>query len=59
MKCRICDRDAVNDYCEPHEKAHKRVVQKYEIWEKAMDISWKEYLKEIAENSNTGSWARE
>ncbi len=24
-----------------------------------MDISWKEYLNEIAENPYTGSWAKE
>ncbi len=59
MKCRICNKEAVEKYCELHEKAHRIVVQKYEDWKKAMDISWKEYLKEIIKNSCTGSWAKE
>jgi predicted metal-dependent peptidase len=59
LKCKICEREAVNEYCELHEKAHEKVVQRYELWKKAMDISWKEYLNEIAENPYTGSCAKE
>jgi len=59
MKCRICNREAVGEYCEFHEKANRSVVQKYEEWKKAMDISWKEYLNEILQNPYTGSWAKE
>jgi len=35
------------------------VIQKYETWKKGIDISWKEYLNEIAENPYTGSWAKD
>ncbi len=59
VKCKICERKAVNEYCELHERAHENVVQRYEIWKEAMDISWKEYLNEVAENPYTGSWAKE
>ena len=59
MKCRICNREAVEEYCDFHEKAHRSVVQKYEEWKKAMGIAWKEYLNEILRNSYTGSWAKE
>jgi hypothetical protein len=59
MKCRVCNREAVEEYCEFHAKAHRSVVQKYEEWKKAMDISWKEYLNEIVKNPYTGSWAKE
>lgn len=59
MKCRICKREAMEKYCELHEKAYRSVVQKYEDWKKAMDISWKEYLNEIVKNPYTGSWAKE
>lgn len=59
MKCRMCNREAVEKYCELHEKAYRSVVQKYEDWKKAMDISWKEYLNEIVKNPYTGSWAKE
>ncbi len=59
MKCMVCDREASTKYCEIHEKAHQNVVQKFEDWKKALNISWKEYLKEVAENGFTGSWAKE
>ena len=59
MTCRICNRKAVEKYCELHEKAYRSIVQKYEEWKRAMDISWKEYLNEIAKNPYTGSWAKE
>jgi hypothetical protein len=49
----------VEKYCELHEKAYRSIVQKYENWKRAMDISWKEYLNEIAKNPYTGSWAKE
>jgi predicted metal-dependent peptidase len=59
LKCKICEREAANEYCEPHEKAHEKVRERYEVWKEAMDISWKEYLNELAENPYTGSWAKE
>ncbi|HVP26951.1 MAG TPA: hypothetical protein VMT26_04730 [Candidatus Bathyarchaeia archaeon] len=60
MKCKICGREASRDrYCELHMKAYENVSKKYGVWKKALDISWKEYLSEIAKNSLTGEWARE
>ena len=59
MKCRVCNREAVEKYCELHEKAYRSIVQKYDNWRRAMDISWKEYLNEIAKNSYSGLWAKE
>jgi len=59
MKCRICNREAVDQYCELHEKAYRNIVQRYEDWRKAMEISWKEYLNEVMKNLYTGSWAKE
>jgi hypothetical protein len=58
-KCEICEREAADEYCELHEKAHENIVQRYEIWQEAMDISWREYLSALVENSYTGSWAKE
>ncbi len=40
-------------------KAYEGVIKKYDLWKKALDISWKEYLSEIAKNPLTGEWARE
>jgi hypothetical protein len=31
----------------------------YEQWNKALNISWKEYLSEIAENPLAGEWVKE
>jgi hypothetical protein len=59
MKCRICNREAVEKYCELHERAYRSIVQKYDDWKRAIDISWKEYLNEILKNPYTGSWAKE
>jgi len=59
MKCKICNKKAVENYCKLHTKAYKNIVQKYDEWTEAVDISWKEYLNEVAANSNTGIWAKE
>lgn len=60
MKCVVCDREACeNRYCELHMKAYESVVKKYDLWKKALEISWKEYLSEVAKNPLTGEWARE
>jgi hypothetical protein len=40
-------------------KAHESIIKKYDMWKKALEISWKEYLSEIAKNPLTGEWARE
>jgi hypothetical protein len=40
-------------------KAYENIVEKYDFWTKALQISWKEYLSEIQKNSLTGEWAKE
>jgi len=60
LKCRICSRDAVeNGYCELHAKAYENVTKNYEVWRKALELSWKEYLSEIVKNPLTGERAKE
>ena len=60
MKCAVCSREAVeNGYCELHARAYQSIMKKYEVWRKALEISWKEYLSEIAKNPFTGEWAKE
>ncbi len=59
MKCRICSKEAIEKYCELHEKTYRRIAQKYDDWRRAMEISWKDYLNEILKNQYTGSWAKE
>jgi len=60
LKCVICNREAFeNNYCELHTRAYESVVKKYEEWKKASEISWEEYLREIAKNQLTGEWTKE
>jgi hypothetical protein len=60
LKCEICSREAgENGYCEFHTRAHENLIGKYDCWEKALETSWKEYLREIAKNPLTGEWVRE
>ncbi len=42
-----------------HEKARQNLMEKFEAWKKALDLSWKDYLKEIIQNPLTGTRARE
>ena len=59
MRCLVCDREAVEEYCEFHNEAYQNIVQKFEVWKQATGASWKEYLKELVENAYTGYWAKE
>lgn len=59
LKCRICRGGAIDTYCQLHEKANRNIVENYIVWKKALNISWKEYLNEIAKNPYTGSAAKE
>ncbi len=60
MKCKVCGREAKEKgFCPLHLKAYMNIVDKYDVWAKALSISWKQYLSEIQKNSLTGTWARE
>jgi len=63
LKCRVCSREAQTQpqsrYCELHQKAYESIQKKFEVWEKASSIEWREYLNEVAKNPLTGIWAKE
>ena len=59
MKCKVCEREAENEYCELHEKAYSNILREYDVWKKASDVLWKQYLSELVKNPYTGVWARE
>jgi len=61
LKCEICERETTtnSEYCKLHEKARQNLIETYEDWKKALDISWKEYLNEVMKNPLTGEWAKE
>jgi hypothetical protein len=42
-----------------HSKAYENIVTKYDSWRKAVEVSWREYLREIEKNSLTGEGAKE
>jgi len=60
LKCKICSREAQEKgYCQLHLKASQNIVEKYQVWLKASEVTWSEYLGQIQKNSLTGSWAKE
>jgi hypothetical protein len=60
VNCKLCSRIAKeNNYCSLHLKAYRNIVEKFEVWNKASEISWLHYLVEIQKNSLTGEWAKE
>jgi len=59
VKCKVCGREAMTEYCELHEKARESIVKKYDTWKKALEISWTDYLNEVIKNPYTGLWAKE
>jgi len=59
MTCKICGRRSKSEFCERHTEAYKSLLRMHDEWKKAMDISWRDYLKEIKENPYAGKWAKE
>jgi hypothetical protein len=60
MSCKICSRLVKEkSYCRLHLKAYQNIYEKFETWEKALDVTWMDYLVKISKNSLTGEWAKE
>jgi hypothetical protein len=60
VSCKICGREtSKEDFCSRHLKAQKNLVDRFDAWGKALKISWKGYLSQIAENSSAGDWVKE
>jgi len=59
MNCEICGREAKSRFCERHEEAYNSLVETHEKWREAMDILWRDYLKEIIDNPYAGKWVKE
>ncbi len=59
MKCKICNKESISEYCELHQRAYESLVQRYDDWKQALTISWKEYLNEVVKNEYSGVWTRE
>jgi len=60
VNCKLCDREASKKgFCRQHIKAYENLLDRFELWKRALDISWKEYLSEIAKNDLAGIWVKE
>jgi hypothetical protein len=60
--CRLCKRDCAqsSDLCDYHLAAKRNVESGYKRWSEAYgDITWKEYLRKVGRDSETGQWAKE
>ena len=60
MKCKICHRPSEqNGFCSLHFKAYQNIIDGFDAWKKASDVSWSQYLSAVQKNSLTGEWAKE
>jgi hypothetical protein len=60
MSCKICRRPVKEkEYCNLHLKAYHNIYEKFEVWKKALGVTWMDYLVNISKNSLTGEWAKE
>ncbi len=58
MNCVICGFHANdNKLCFKHAAAAKSLVENYNLWKSAFNISFEEYLHNILKNKDTGVWA--
>jgi hypothetical protein len=60
MSCKICSRPVKEKgYCSLHLKAYQNIYEKFKLWERAIGVTWMDYLAKISKNSLTGEWAKE
>ena len=60
MKCVVCGRDAVEEFCVNHAEAKKNIQSAYPRWADAYGgLEWKEYLDNVKRNPETGQWVKE
>jgi len=60
MSCKICERESVKEgFWEFRYKAKETLADRFDQWRKPLNISWKEYLSQVAENSSAGNWVKE
>jgi hypothetical protein len=60
--CRLCKRDCSpsSTLCKYHLAAERSVESQYARWREAYGgMAWKEYLRRVAQSSETGQWAKE
>lgn len=60
-RCTLCreKREEDSRYCLYHQRALQNLEEAYEMWKKALNIEWTDFLKTVSEKPETGRWARE
>ncbi len=60
MKCKVCAREAVEEFCPYHLAAKSRLEEAYPRWVKAYGkMGWNEFLDNVKRDLQTGQWAKE
>jgi len=59
MSCPICGAPSRNRFCSAHQMAFQNLLSVYEVWRRALEISWRDYLERVAGNENSGRWVQE
>jgi len=60
--CRLCRRECApsSTLCKYHLAAKRSVESAYRQWNEAYGgIAWKEYLRKVSQDAETGLWAKE
>ena len=59
--CPICGRDVSerSEFCRYHQEAFNNLQSTFEIWKKASEMNWEEYLNKLCQIDETGQWVRE
>ncbi len=60
--CRLCKRECAqsSDFCRYHLTAKRNLESGYKKWSDAYGgMAWKEYLRKVGQNKETGQWAKE
>jgi len=59
LRCAVCNKESEDVLCVSHKRAYENLLQKFEEWKRAMEVSWEAYLGEVARNPHSGRWAIE
>lgn len=62
VTCLLCKRESSppSSFCKNHLMAKKSLESAYKRWDEGYGgLTWKEYLQNVKQNSETGQWAKE
>lgn len=59
MSCPVCGIATEKGMCQAHERAYQNLVKSYSIWNRALNIKWRDYLEKVEGNPDSGKWVKE